>query len=81
MACEEGTPPIFVISSNSDGELILAALRAGVKEFLPKPIDIQDLESAVKYLLPGAQPEASVESPPQEATSPPPPDRPPGDAH
>ena len=80
MRAEGIDTPVIVISGYANASFVQDGLALGA-EFLPKPIDIQDLESAVKYLLPGAQPEASVESPPQEATSPPPPDRPPGDAH
>ncbi|HUW81968.1 MAG TPA: AAA family ATPase [Phycisphaerae bacterium] len=39
--------PVFVVSSSSDGDLVLAAMRAGVKEFLPKPIDRQQLTEAL----------------------------------
>ncbi len=34
---------IVVISSSTDGGLILRAMRAGVKEFLPQPVRIEDL--------------------------------------
>jgi pilus assembly protein CpaE len=51
VASDDGTPPVFVISSNTDGELILAALRAGVKEFLPKPIERRQLTEALERLV------------------------------
>src|SRR6187455_1635271 len=34
---------IIVISSSTDGALILRAMRAGVKEFLPQPVRFEDL--------------------------------------
>ncbi|HEX3725904.1 MAG TPA: pilus assembly protein CpaE [Pirellulales bacterium] len=38
---------ILVISSSTDGNLILRAMRAGVKEFLPQPVRIEDLVGAL----------------------------------
>lgn len=38
---------ILVSSSSTDGGLILRAMRAGVKEFLPQPIQLQDLVAAL----------------------------------
>ncbi len=38
---------VLVISSSSDGSLILQALRAGAKEFLAQPVRIEDLLAAV----------------------------------
>lgn len=38
---------IIVISSSTDGSLILRAMRAGVKEFLPQPVRIEDLVAAL----------------------------------
>jgi len=40
--------PVFVVSSSSDSNLVLAAMRAGVKEFLPKPIDREQLTEALE---------------------------------
>ena len=37
---------VLVVSSSNDGDLILQAMRAGVKEFLTKPVRIQDLMAA-----------------------------------
>ena len=37
---------VLVVSSSNDGDLILKAMRAGVKEFLTKPVRIQDLMAA-----------------------------------
>ncbi len=39
---------IVVISSSTDGNLILRAMRAGVKEFLPQPVRIEDLMAALE---------------------------------
>ncbi len=38
---------ILVVSSSSDGNLILQALRAGAKEFLTQPLQIEDLLAAL----------------------------------
>lgn len=38
---------ILVISNSTDGRLILRAMRAGAKEFLPAPIKLQDLIDAL----------------------------------
>ena len=37
----------FASSQSADGQLILAAMRTGVREFFPKPIDIKALAEAV----------------------------------
>ena len=41
------TCSILVISSSTDGNLILKAMRAGVKEFLTQPLRIEDLAAAL----------------------------------
>ena len=41
---------VFVISESTNGELILSAMRAGVREFLPKPVDVRQLEKALQRL-------------------------------
>lgn len=41
---------ILVISSSTDGNLILRAMRAGVKEFLPQPVRIEDLVAALERI-------------------------------
>ncbi len=38
---------LLVVSSNSDGQLILRAMRAGAKEFLTQPVGIEELVSAL----------------------------------
>jgi len=44
---------IVVISSSTDGNLILRAMRSGVKEFLPQPVRLEDLVAALERI--GAQ--------------------------
>lgn len=39
---------ILVISSSSDGQLILQSMRAGAKEFLPAPLKVDDLVTALE---------------------------------
>ncbi|MFV2069224.1 MAG: AAA family ATPase [Pirellulales bacterium] len=41
---------ILVSSSSTDGNLILRAMRAGVKEFLTQPLQIQDLVGALERI-------------------------------
>jgi pilus assembly protein CpaE len=41
---------ILVVSGSTDGNLILRAMRAGAKEFLPKPVRIEDLVGALERL-------------------------------
>lgn len=38
---------MFAVSASTDGPLILKAMRTGIKEFLPKPIDAKAFEEAV----------------------------------
>jgi pilus assembly protein CpaE len=38
---------ILVVSSSSDGQLILKAMRAGAKEYLNKPLNVEDLIGAL----------------------------------
>jgi len=40
----------FALSESRDGELILAAMRAGVREFLTKPLDREELGAALEKL-------------------------------
>lgn len=37
----------FATSASTDGQLILQAMRTGVREFLPKPIDLKTLSEAI----------------------------------
>ena len=41
---------VLVVSSSTDGSLILRAMRAGAKEFLPQPVRIEDLLGALSRL-------------------------------
>ena len=41
---------IVALSANADPDLILSAMRAGCQQFIPKPIDLQDLTRALKLL-------------------------------
>lgn len=41
---------ILVVSSSSDGQLILRAMRAGAKEFLSQPLRLEDLVAALERL-------------------------------
>ena len=41
---------ILVVSGSTDGTLILRAMRAGAKEFLTKPVKIEDLVGALERL-------------------------------
>jgi len=39
--------PVFALSANTEGQLVLRAMKAGVKEYLVKPLDLEELERAV----------------------------------
>lgn len=41
---------VLAVSSSSDGQRILQAIRAGAKEFLSLPIDVDELESALRLI-------------------------------
>ncbi|MBL7858999.1 MAG: response regulator transcription factor [Cyclobacteriaceae bacterium] len=43
--------PIMMISSDSDEDVVKMALRLGVDEFLPKPVDPKVVKQKVKKLL------------------------------
>lgn len=47
-AAETPDLPIFAISESTDGQLILAAMRLGIREFLTKPIDGDLLSTALE---------------------------------
>ncbi len=40
----------FATSSSSDGQLILKAMRTGVREFFPKPIEVKNVREAVEKI-------------------------------
>ncbi len=42
---------LIAVSKSSDGQLILKSIRAGAKEFLPLPIDVQELHLALERVL------------------------------
>lgn len=44
------TCSVLVVSGSTDGTLILRAMRAGAKEFLPKPVRIEDLVAALERI-------------------------------
>lgn len=39
--------PIFALSTQSDGAVVLSAMRAGIREYLLKPLNIEEFEQAV----------------------------------
>ncbi len=43
--------PVFVLSESTDGQFILAAMQAGIREFLTKPLDRARLEKAVDRVV------------------------------
>ncbi|MGQ9649705.1 MAG: AAA family ATPase [Phycisphaerae bacterium] len=50
---------VFVVTSSTDGQYVLAAMRAGVKEFITKPVDRQLVATALDKIL--AQSESAQE--------------------
>jgi pilus assembly protein CpaE len=42
---------IFAVSSSTDGQMILKSIRSGAREFLPLPIDVEELYSALERAL------------------------------
>ena len=49
---------VFAVSESSDGPLILKAMRIGIKEFLPRPIDSKTLKEAIERVV-ASQPESA----------------------
>lgn len=41
---------ILVVSSSTDGQLILKSMRAGAKEFLTQPLNVQDLVASIERI-------------------------------
>jgi pilus assembly protein CpaE len=39
--------PVFAVSERMEGDVVLQAMRAGVREFLVKPVNVQELEDAI----------------------------------
>jgi pilus assembly protein CpaE len=50
---------VFVVTSSTDGQYVLAAMRAGVKEFITKPVDRELVANALDKVL--AQSESTQE--------------------
>lgn len=48
LALERPDLSVFAMSESSDGQLILAAMRAGITEFLTKPLDVELLTIALE---------------------------------
>jgi pilus assembly protein CpaE len=42
--------PVFAISSQTDGDIVLKAMRAGIREYLVKPLNVEELEQAASRL-------------------------------
>lgn len=42
--------PIFAVSQSTEGSLILQAMRLGIREFLPRPIDLHTLSDAIQKI-------------------------------
>ena len=43
--------PIFAISGQTEGDIVLRAMRAGVKEYLVKPLNVEELEQAINRIV------------------------------
>lgn len=39
--------PVFAVSSQTDGNIVLSAMRSGIKEYLLKPLNIEEFEQAL----------------------------------
>ncbi len=39
--------PIFSLSKNTDGNVVLSAMKSGIREYLVKPLSVEELEQAV----------------------------------
>jgi CheY-like chemotaxis protein len=78
MRAEGMDRPVIMISGYANASFVQDGLALGA-DFLPKPIDLDDLEGMVKHLLAEGRPEASAEDTVSDSTSPPSPDIPPGD--
>lgn len=66
MRAEGISTPVIVISGYANAAFVQDGLALGA-EFLPKPIDLADLESAVKYLLGGTAARGSGKHQPGDA--------------
>lgn len=43
-------PEVFLTAADTDPDVLLEAMRAGVKEFIPQPLDKEELEQALRRL-------------------------------
>lgn len=43
--------PIFAISGQTGGDVVLRAMRAGIKEYLVKPLNVEELEQAIARIV------------------------------
>lgn len=50
VAAELPNLPLFALSQSTDGQLILSAMRSGIREFITKPIDREILASAFEKI-------------------------------
>lgn len=44
--------PIFALSEQTDGNVVLSAMRAGIREYLLKPLNLEEFEQAVGRITP-----------------------------
>ncbi|MFQ5501102.1 MAG: CpaE family protein [Phycisphaerae bacterium] len=42
--------PIFALSKQTEGDVVLSAMKAGVKEYLVKPLNVEELEQAISRI-------------------------------
>ncbi len=43
--------PIFALSKQTEGDVVLSAMKAGVKEYLVKPLNVEELEQAISRIV------------------------------
>ncbi|MBN2561492.1 MAG: response regulator [Phycisphaerae bacterium] len=43
--------PMFALSTHTEGDVVLRAMRAGIKEYLVKPLDLEELEQAISRIV------------------------------
>jgi pilus assembly protein CpaE len=50
---KEASPdmPVFAISTQTEGDVVLRAMKAGIKEYLVKPLDVEELEEAIARVV------------------------------
>jgi pilus assembly protein CpaE len=47
LTAEHPSLPVFALSSQTEGDVVLSAMRAGVKEYLVKPLDAEEFDQAI----------------------------------